>query len=94
MDIEGHAEHGRKGEDIVCSAISTLFYTLGEAIYRSKDMLVDEPVFKDKDGKGHLCCHPKEEFAGNIMRTYWTILIGMEMVADNYPKNVTFRVEG
>ena len=94
MEIEGHSGHGEKGKDIVCSAISSLFYTLGEAIYQSKAMLVEEPIFKDEEGKGYLCCKPKEEYAGNIARSYWTILVGMEMVADNYPKHVTLKVGG
>jgi uncharacterized protein YsxB (DUF464 family) len=94
LTVEGHANYGEKGEDIVCAAISTLFYTLGEAIFQSADMLTEEPTFKDNDGKGYLICHPKKEFEGNIARTYWTILTGMEMVADNYPKNVTLEVGG
>ena len=94
LKVEGHAKHGKKGEDIVCAAISTLFYTLGEALHQSEDMMLYPLVFDDKDGNGYIKCSPKEEYAGNIARTYWTILVGMEMVANNYPKNVTFSVRG
>ena len=94
IDITGHAEHGKKGEDIVCSAISTLFYTLGEALYNSKDMMAEDIVFSDEDGNGHISCKPKEEFEGNIARTYWTILVGFDLVAKNYDKNVTLNVVG
>ena len=88
LDITGHAEHGEKGEDIVCSAISTLFYTLAEALYESREMLEEDMVFSDEDGNGHLSCKPKAEFEGNIARIYWTILTGFELVARNYEKNV------
>ena len=94
LKVEGHANHGKKGEDIVCAAISTLFYTLGECLMQSERMLKSSPTFKDKDGKGVVCCTPKKEFEGNIARTYWTILTGMELVANNYPDNVNFKVEG
>ena len=94
LDITGHAEHGKKGEDIVCSAISTLFYTLAEALYESKAMLTEDIDFSDEDGNGHLSCKPKAEFEGNIARTYWTILIGFELVAKNYEKNVNLQVVG
>ena len=94
LEIKGHAEHGKKGEDIVCAAISTLFYTLGEALNQSTEMLEKPPIFKDKNGKGILSCIPKKEYAGNIAITYRTILIGLELVANNYPKNVTFKVGG
>jgi uncharacterized protein YsxB (DUF464 family) len=93
LEINGHAGAGKKGKDIVCSAISTLFYTLGEALYESADMLVEAPIFKDEEGDGYLCCTPKKEYEGNIMRTYWTILVGMQMVAEQYNKNVKFRVQ-
>lgn len=94
LDINGHAEHGKKGEDIVCSAISTLFYTLAQALYESKEMLSEDIVFSDEDGNGHLSCKPKAEYEGNIARTYWTILVGFDLVAKNYEKNVNLLVVG
>ena len=94
LEIKGHANHGKKGEDIVCAAISTLFYTLGEVLNQSAEMLECEPIFKDEEGKGTLSCKPKEEYRGNIALTYRAILIGFELVASNYPKNVTFKVGG
>lgn len=94
LEIKGHAGQNKKGEDIVCSAVSTLFYTLGEALYESIEMLEDAPIFKDEDGEGYLCCTPREEYEGNIARTYWTILIGMQMIAAQYPKYAKFKVVG
>ena len=93
VDITGHAEHGEKGEDIVCAAISTLFYTLGEALWQSASLLYEEPLVKDEEGDGYLVCHPKEEYEGNIARTYWTVLVGLQMIAEQYPKHVKFAVE-
>jgi uncharacterized protein YsxB (DUF464 family) len=93
LKIQGHAGHGKKGKDIVCSAISTLFYTLGENLWQSSQMLCEEPLIKDEEGDGYLVCHPKEEYEGNIALVYRTILIGMEMIAEQYPKNVKFEVE-
>ena len=62
LKVEGHANHGKKGEDIVCAAISTLFYTLGECLMQSEKMLKSPPTFKDKDGKGVVFCTPKNEY--------------------------------
>ena len=94
LDVKGHAEHGKKGKDIVCAAVSTLFYTLGEALWQSSSMLYEEPIVNDEEGNGYIVCHPKEEYEGNIARTYWTILVGLQMIAEQYPKNVTLIVEG
>ena len=94
LDVTGHAEYGKKGEDIVCSAISTLFYTLGEALYNSRHMMSEDIVFCDENGNGHLSCKPKAEYEANISLIYWTILTGFELVANNYKKNITLNVMG
>ena len=94
LEIKGHAKHGKKGEDIVCAAVSTLFYTLGEALFASREMLTKEAVFKDENGKGLISCVPKPEYEGNIARTYWTILTGLELIEKNYKKNVRLRIVG
>ena len=94
LEINGHAGQNIKGEDIVCSAISTLFYTLGQALMESEEMLEEKVTFKDEDGSGYLSCKPKEEYKGNIVRSYWTILVGMQLVAENYKKYVKLSVVG
>ena len=94
LDITGHAGHGKKGEDIVCSAISTLFYTLGQALYESKHMMAEDIVFSDEDGNGHISCYPKGVYRANVSLIYWTILTGIELVAKNYEKNVNLLIVG
>ena len=94
VDIKGHAGQDEKGKDIVCSAISTLFYTLAKSITDSKSMLAKNPVIKYKDGNGYIQCKPKKEFEGNIVRSYWTILTGFEMVADEYKDFVSLHIVG
>ena len=94
LDITGHAEHCKKGEDIICSAISTLFYTLGEALNESRKMLEEDIKFSDEEGNGHLFCKPKAEYEANISLIFWTILTGFDLVAKNYKKNVKLVVVG
>ena len=94
LDIKGHAEHGKKGEDIVCSAISILFYTLAESLNNCKDMLQEDMVFSDEDRNGHLSCKPKAEYEANVSLIYWTILNGFQLVAENYKKFVKLKVVG
>ena len=92
LDITGHAEHGKKGEDIVCSAISTLFYTLADSLFRVRDMMAEDIVFSDEDGNGYITCKPKPEYEANVSLIYWTILNGFDMVARNYKKNVVLKL--
>lgn len=92
LKIDGHAGYGKKGKDIVCSAVSTLFFTLGENLLQSLEMIDGTPIIKDDEGCGLICCSPKPEYAGNIALIYRTVLVGMEMIAEQYPKNVRFKV--
>ena len=94
LDVEGHANHGEKGEDIVCAAISALFYTLAESLYAYKDMMAEDIDFSDEDGNGHISCKPKAEYEANVSLIYWTILNGFEVVSRHYEKNVKFSVVG
>lgn len=94
LDVTGHAEYGKKGEDIVCAAISTLFYTLGESLYKSRQMIEDDFIFENEDGNGHIECKPKAEYEANVSLIYWTILNGFELVAENYKENVTLHIVG
>lgn len=92
IKVSGHAEYDEKGKDIVCSAISILFYTLGESLTQSRQMLKADPIVNIEDGNGVISCRPKEEYEGNIAIIYWTILTGLEMLATEYPDNVKFIV--
>jgi uncharacterized protein YsxB (DUF464 family) len=94
LDIKGHAGQEEKGKDIVCSAISILFYTLAQNLHESVEMLKEVPTIKNNDGEGYICCKPKEEYEGNIALMYKTILTGMQLVATEYPEFVTFKVGG
>lgn len=94
LEIKGHAGQNEKGKDIVCSAISTLFYTLAKSISESGNMLTKKPIIKYKDGNGYLQCIPKKDYAGNIARSYWTILTGFEMVANEYKDFVSLTIVG
>ena len=53
VSISGHADSAEKGHDLICSAVSTLFYTLYEVLVENTDM-IDGPIkatMKDGNGK-------------------------------------------
>ena len=94
LEITGHAGADEKGKDIVCSAVSMLFYTLADSLVKSEEMLKKHPIIKMEDGNGYIKCRPKKEYQGNISLIYWTILNGLELLADEYKKFVSFTVQG
>lgn len=92
LSVKGHAEHGNKGEDIVCSAVSILFYTLAESLTESKEMLLQNPRIEMEDGNGTISCVPKGKYEANVLLIYWTVLNGFNLLAENYEKNINLVV--
>lgn len=86
ITISGHANYDEVGKDIVCSAISTLFYTLARAL---SDVSDEFESFMVNDTKGGyvLCVGDISENTDVIIDT---IINGIKMVADDYPENVKF----
>ncbi len=92
LKVSGHAGQAEKGQDIVCSAVSILFYTLAQAVMDSRDALEDEPLVITNDGDGLVACKPKKEYEATMQRTYWTILTGFELLAQEYKDYVSLTV--
>ena len=92
VKVSGHAGQAEKGQDIVCSAVSILFYTLAQAVMDSMDALETEPVIITDYGNGFVSCKPKKEYEGTIHRTYWTILTGFELLAEGYKEYISLVV--
>lgn len=94
LSIDGHANYAESGYDIVCSACSILFFTLAESLEQSKKMLLSDPKISMENGNGKISCEVKPMYRNTVMRSYWTILNGFQIMADNYPDNVKFSFSG
>ena len=93
LEIKGHAGQDEKGHDIVCSALSILFFTLAQSLNLSERMLEESPSIHMEYGNGQVKCQPKAEYVGNISLVYWTIMNGIELLVNEYPQYITFKVE-
>lgn len=93
LRITGHAGYAPAGQDIVCAAVTILSYALGGMLLRteSEGLLRAEPVVDMQPGDITIACAPKHE---RVVRAMWdTALLGMQMVAHEYPQNVRFERE-
>jgi uncharacterized protein YsxB (DUF464 family) len=90
LSIEGHAEHGEQGKDLVCCAVSTLFYTLAQSLLSSYEegMLVKAPSIHDDNGNGTIKCVAYPKYEANISLIWWTITNGFMLLEQNYPENI------
>lgn len=93
LHAKGHAGYARAGEDIVCSAVSILIFTMLESI-DEKDLSFP-PVVIMESGRTLVRVRPKNENRGKICGVFDVICKGFELLQKNFPKNVKFsRVGG
>jgi len=90
--VEGHAGCGKKGEDVVCAAVSMLFYTLEANLRKArKQGYAEQLTVHRADGEGAILCEPSEKAPSVVWGEFTSIVTGFRLLARRYPKHVRFR---
>jgi uncharacterized protein YsxB (DUF464 family) len=80
---EGHARYGKKGEDIVCAAVSALLHVLGnEALKKLGGKATDEDGVMEIYGYGF-----------RYLAVFRAVIEGLKEIAAQYPDNVAVTEE-
>lgn len=92
VTFKGHAqseETDTQGNDLVCAAISALFYTLAENLERIPEF-IRKGSLKKTVGKGDasISCTPIKKYECNVSQLYLFVYNGMQMFEDAYPDSV------
>lgn len=90
LRMEGHAGCGEKGRDLVCAGVSTLAYTLGEAVERlyHQQMLRRCPRIELEEGRAEIIAQPKPEYIPEVMMVYWVIEAGLHALGQSFPEGM------
>ena len=81
IKLRGHAMYS-KGADIVCAAVSTLYYSLLAAAEKDESTL--NLISKEKSGSAYLRFMGGEKLIG----AYEMAIAGFKQICAEYPKNV------
>lgn len=79
VTFDGHAKYGQPGSDIVCSAVSALYYALAIGLQKLA------PGSVSTDGKMIELTEITPETKGAMT----TVFAGLRAIAETYPDNVT-----
>ena len=89
LQVLGHAGGGKKGEDLVCAAVSALVLTLAANTDRmARAGWVTDPVIRLADGSARICCTPTKEYRAAAELIFGSICAGFEVLAGKYPEHV------
>ena len=95
LTIEGHACSGEHGHDLVCASASILAYTLGASVANmSAAKQVRGARINLKEGAGEISCKTAKRFEAPVTLIFDTLCAGYELLANNYPDNISYEVRG
>ena len=90
LTVKGHALYSVKGGDIVCAAVSALFFTAQSALVKIAGCRIEIMV---SDSESFLRFNPYESDPEKALVVIETVLVGLSRVADNYPEYCKIIIE-
>ena len=95
VTMEGHAQSGEEGHDLVCASASILIYTLASFVENMKGAKQTySPTVVLKEGDALVSCEPPNRYKGAITLVFDSICGGFELLARDYPDNITYEIRG
>ena len=95
VTVEGHANSGEPGHDLVCAGVSALTYTLAANVAHLADnghVRIDEVELKE--GKAVIGCNPRSRVKSTVRLVYQTVCVGFEILAHDYPQYISYEILG
>ncbi len=95
VSVEGHAQSGEAGHDLVCASASILVYTLASFVDNMKDARQTyNPKTELKEGDAVISCTPPNRYKGAVTLVFDSICGGFELLAKDYPDNISYEIRG
>lgn len=88
LKVEGHSGYASSGNDIVCSAISILCFTLLTAVMERDERLLNMR-YQQKDGYFYLSF--SNTYDKCLKAIFYAVCNGFQMLTEQYPKHVSLR---
>lgn len=94
LTVEGHAYAGEPGHDLICASASILVYTLASfAKNTHKARQNKKLVIKLEEGHAEVSFKAKPRFKVALTLVFDAICAGFELLARNYPENISYEIK-
>ncbi len=91
--VNGHAQSGEVGHDLVCASVSILVYTLAAFVRNMEAARQTKcPTVKLGDGQAFIYCNAPKKYKTSVTLAFDTVCAGFELLAHDYPKNISFEI--
>ena len=95
LTVKGHAYSGESGYDLICSACSILTYTLASNVYNMNENGQIRNIIVDlQPGNAVVSCNTNKKFKSIVTMIFDSICAGYELLANDYPENITYEIRG
>lgn len=93
VTVKGHAYSGEVGHDLICAACSALTYTLAENVSNMESGGQTRNITVRLNlGDAEISCNPNSRFHSVVTMIFDAICAGFELLAANYPENITYKI--
>ena len=93
VTVDGHAQSGEAGHDLVCAAVSALAYTLAASVINMEAAgQVRDAVTRFENGHAELACRAPHRLQATVALVFDTVCVGFELLAAKYPQNVAYEI--
>lgn len=95
VTVQGHAETGEAGRDLLCAGVTALTRTLAANAARLEELGVvsgAEIVLKPGDARIH--CPAVGKYEAVTTMIYDAVCIGFDLLAQKYPEHISYQVVG
>lgn len=95
LTVDGHANSGEPGHDLVCAGASTLAYALAANVgnMEANRQVVDACV-KLEPGRAEISCKPMNKYKAIVERIFEAVCVGFEMLAQSHPQYISYEIHG
>lgn len=92
FSMQGHAYSGEAGHDLVCASASILAYTLAASVTNAAMLQGKVAEIQMDSGYAEIHLSPDSLYSGAITLIYDTVCVGFELLARNYPDNISYTI--
>lgn len=93
VEVEGHAQSGEAGHDLVCASASILVYTLATFVENMKNAgQTKYPKVELTEGYALINCRTPIKYKNPVTLAFDTVCAGFDILAQNYPDNISYKI--